>query len=145
MRLATALVDFNGTLALDGVLIDGVADRLRVLAANVDVYVVTGDSTGTAREALAALPVRVRIMPAHDQQAAKCAVIDALRADETVVIGNGCNDSLVMARAALSIAVVGTEGCAGEALMRADVVCHSIRDALDVLLIPRRLMATLRR
>ena len=48
MRLATALVDFNGTLALDGVLIDGVADRL---------------------------------------------VIDTLRADETVVIGNGCNDA----------------------------------------------------
>jgi soluble P-type ATPase len=117
---------------------------LTALAAKLDVHVITGDTTGTARQALAALPVGVRIMPADGQRAAKCAVIDAMRADETVAIGNGCNDCGLMTRAALSIAVVGGEGCAVETLVRADVACRSVCDALDLLLNPLRLVATLR-
>ena len=144
LRLATALVDFNGTLARDGQLIDGVAERLRALSASIDVRVVTGDTTGTAREALAGLPVSIDIMPRDDQEHAKCAVIERLDPDATVAIGNGRNDRAIVQRAALSIAVIGPEGCALDVLLHADVACGSIVDALDLLLAPRRLVATLR-
>ena len=125
LRLATALVDFNGTLARDGRLIDGVAERLRALSASLDVRVVTGDTTGTAHGELAGLPVGIDIMPRDDQEHAKRAVIEQLDPGAT-------------------IAVVGPEGCALDVLLHADVACGSIVDALDLLLVPRRLVATLR-
>lgn len=144
LRLATALIDFNGTLAFDGRLIDGVAERLRALADRLALHVVTGDTTGTARQELAGLPVQVHIMPADDQEAAKRSTIDAFDATQTVVIGNGRNDRAIAQRAALAIVVVGGEGCAVDVLMHADIACLSVIDALDLLLVPRRLVATLR-
>jgi len=47
--------------------------------------------------------------------------------------------------AGLSIAILGPEGLAFDALKNADVVVASILDALDLLLRPDRLRATLRR
>jgi soluble P-type ATPase len=46
--------------------------------------------------------------------------------------------------AALGIAVVGPEGCSGELIAAARVVCRDILDALDLLQNPLRLKATLR-
>jgi len=46
--------------------------------------------------------------------------------------------------AALGIATVQREGAAVEAMRGADIVVHDVRDALDLLLQPRRLVATLR-
>ena len=52
LRLATAIFDFNGTLARDGRLCDGVAERLRTLAQHLAIHVATADTTQTARAAL---------------------------------------------------------------------------------------------
>jgi soluble P-type ATPase len=144
LRLVNALIDFNGTLAFDGCLIDGAADRLRALSTLLELHVVTGDTTGTAREALAGLPVQLHLMPRDDQDVAKRAVLARFDAARTVAIGNGRNDRGLLEQAALSIVVVGREGCAAASLARADIVCASIVDALDVLLTPRRIVATLR-
>ncbi len=46
--------------------------------------------------------------------------------------------------AAIGIAVVGLEGAAAELLPAADVVVNNIYDALDLILNPLRLKATLR-
>ena len=51
---------------------------------------------------------------------------------------------MMLAAAALGIAVCGAEGAAAETLQVADVVVIRIVDALDLLLHPKRLMATLR-
>jgi soluble P-type ATPase len=145
LRLVNALLDFNGTLAFDGWLIEGTADRLRALAALLELHVVTGDTTGTAREALAGLPVQLHLMPPEDQDTAKRAVLARFDAARTVAVGNGRNDLGLLEQAALSIIVIGREGCAAASLARADIVCASIVDALDLLLAPRRIVATLRR
>jgi soluble P-type ATPase len=47
--------------------------------------------------------------------------------------------------AAIGIAVLGHEGAASEAIAAADVVVFDIVDAIDMLLNPKRLIATLRR
>jgi soluble P-type ATPase len=62
-----------------------------------------------------------------------------------VAIGNGANDALMLEHAALGILVMGGEGAAVEALLRARVVVTDICEALDLLLFPKRLIATLRR
>ena len=51
----------------------------------------------------------------------------------------------MLERAALGIAVLGPEGVAGITLQKADVVVPDIRSALELLLYPKRLIATLRR
>ena len=144
LRLSMAIVDFNGTLARDGQLHDGVAERLRMLARQLTIHVVTADTTRTARTALAGLPVQVHIVEDTDQSAAKRAFLERCGAHEVVAIGNGRNDEALVDAAELSIVVIGDEGCAARTLAVADVVCTNIRDALDLLLTPTRLVATLR-
>ena len=75
---------------------------------------------------------------------AKRAYIEMLGDDCTVAIGNGLNDHLMLQAAALSIAVLQDEGLAKESLWAADVLTRSITDAIDLLLYPLRLVATLR-
>lgn len=133
--------DFTGTLSLDGALLDGVATRLRTLAEVVEVTVATADTFGTVRQALAGLPVQVQLI-GNGQD--KVMLVDRLGRSGVAAVGNGRNDVPMLERAALSIAVVGPEGASGALLAAADVVVRDVNDALDLLLHPLRLTATLR-
>ena len=57
---------------------------------------------------------------------------------------SGRNDLLMCRDAALSVAVIGPEGAHGRLLSDADVCVTSINDGLDLLLKPKRLIASLR-
>jgi soluble P-type ATPase len=144
LRLEHLVLDFNGTLAIDGVLIQGVADRIARLAGALRIHVLTGDTFGTAAAALADLPCDVRVLQSTAQGDAKRDYVLALNAEAVACIGNGRNDRLMMAEAALAIAVLQSEGASAATLAAADVVAPHIRDALDLLLHPLRLTATLR-
>ena len=61
-----------------------------------------------------------------------------------MAIGNGTNDVLMLEHCSLGIVVLGPEGTSGAALRAADVICRSIEEALDLLLSPQALVATLR-
>lgn len=58
--------------------------------------------------------------------------------------GTGCTHAQMLREAALGIAVIQAEGACAVTLSAADVVCSSIADALDLLLHPLRLSATMR-
>lgn len=146
LRLATLLLDYNGTLALDGVLLPGVAERLERLAAVLRVVVLTADTHGTVHEQVRGLPVAVEVigMGGTGQDVAKRDALRACGAASCAAMGNGRNDALMLGEAAFSVAVLGGEGVAGGALQAAQVVVRDIRDGLDLLLVPGRLKATLR-
>ncbi len=144
LRLSYLVMDYNGTLACNGVLLEGVAERLTELAKHLSLYVLTADTFGTARAVLADLPCTVHILPQVGQDHAKMAFVTQLGRGETVCIGNGRNDKLMLQAAALGIAIVGPEGAATDAVLAADIVAPSIQVALDLLLHPLRLVATLR-
>lgn len=144
LKLEYLVCDYNGTLAVDGRLLPGVADRLRAIAEQLQIHVITADTFGLAREALADLPCRLTVLPPGDQRAAKADFIRGLNATHVAAIGNGRNDQLMLAEAALGIAVINEEGAAAQTLMSADVVCRHILDALALFAEPRRLVATLR-
>ena len=74
----------------------------------------------------------------------KLKYVEQLGPDVTVSIGNGRNDRLMLEAAALGIAVVQEEGAAVQAVTAAVVVAPNILAALDLLLHPLRLVATLR-
>lgn len=144
LQLEHLVLDYNGTLAADGRMLDGVRERLVQLSASLQLHVVTGDTFGTAREALQGLPCNVTRLGESGQRELKRHYINALTPTRVVCVGNGRNDHDMMTVAALAIAVVQLEGASAETLMAAHVVARGICDALDLLLQPKRLVATLR-
>jgi P-type E1-E2 ATPase len=139
--LEELILDFNGTLAQDGRLMAGVAEKLRELAGSLRIHVLTADTFGTAATAMRDLPLTVRTITIGSD---KERLVRELRPDRIVAIGNGRNDVAMLRAARLGIAVLGLEGTASEAIAAADVVARDIRDALDLLTSPARITATLR-
>jgi soluble P-type ATPase len=144
LRLQHLVMDYNGTLAQDGLLLEGVRSRLESLAGQLRLHVITADTFGMARGQLNGLPCELVILPVEEQAQAKLAYVDSLDRDRVGAIGNGRNDRLMLEAAALGIALIQGEGAAFETLAAADVIMRDIQSALDVFLFPKRLMATLR-
>lgn len=144
LRLEHLVLDYNGTLAGDGNLIDGVAERLNILAHRLKIHIITADTFGTVKNQLSDIPCKLSVMPHQYQAIAKMNYVNHLGSDTTVCIGNGRNDRLMLKKAALSIVVIQVEGAATEAILAADIVSNNINAALDLLTNPLRLKATLR-
>jgi P-type E1-E2 ATPase len=139
------VLDVNGTLALDGRLLPGVAERLTKLAQLVTIHLITADTHGRQAEIDAALgTLAVRIAAGHESDQ-KGRYVRSLGAASVVAIGNGANDVDMLRSAAVGIGVLGEEGLASMAHQAADVLARDIVQALDLLLHPTRLGATLRR
>ncbi|MDY6825510.1 MAG: ATPase P [Thermodesulfobacteriota bacterium] len=143
LTLAHLVMDYNGTMACDGRLIDGVAERLDALT-GLTIHVLTADTFGRAGAELAGTPAELSILPEAAQDRGKLAYIKQLGADQTVAIGNGRNDRLMLAGAALGIALIQKEGACVATVNAADMVCPDILSALSLLSAPRRLIAGLR-
>lgn len=144
LDLTDLVCDYNGTLALDGVLHDDVRTRLPGLANYLRFHVITADTFGTVRPELEGMNCKVTVVALEGQAEAKARYIDGLGASHVVAIGNGRNDRLMLARAGLGIGVCGKEGIAAETIAACDVVVRDIGAALDLLLQTKRLVATLR-
>ncbi|MFP4226012.1 MAG: HAD family hydrolase [Desulfobacterales bacterium] len=144
LALNHLVMDYNGTLAVDGKLIDGVKDALIKLSESLSLHVLTADTFGIAKEGLEGIPCQLTILPKDDQQRGKLRFVEDLGAGQVAAIGNGRNDQLMLKESALGIAVILKEGASVQALQSADAVCPSILSALELLLNPLRLTATLR-
>lgn len=144
MALKHLVLDFNGTIAHNGSIISGVTKCLGELAKNLQVHVVTADTFGNARACMAKVPCVLHLLGESDQDRQKMEYVKNIGSDSTICIGNGRNDCLMLREACLAIAVILGEGAFPKAVFEADVVCTSIISALELLLFPKRLQATLR-
>lgn len=144
LDLGHLVLDLNGTLTQDGVLIDGVAPRLKALAKQLSIHLVSADSRGNAADLAETLPLDLIPIPADDQQAAKRDIVRRLGKDACAAVGNGHVDAMMLAEARLGLAVILAEGASPITVGAADAVFTDIRHALDFLLHPSRLTATLR-
>jgi P-type E1-E2 ATPase len=146
LRLEHLVLDVNGTLALDGELLPGVNDRITRLRESLTLHLLTADTHGRQAQIDAQLGLTgVRLTRGQPEAEQKAAYLRSLGAERVVAVGNGANDALMLREAALAIAVLGGEGLATAALREADVLAGDIVAALNLLLNPRRLIATLRR
>lgn len=144
LQLEHLVLDVNGTIALDGQLLPGVRERVGKLSKMLDVWLVSADTQGTLDKLAAALGVQARRLHPGDEAVQKAALVQELGAEQTAAIGNGANDVIMLQQAALGIAVPGSEGLATACIAAADIIAPNIKAALDLLLYPRRLIATLR-
>ena len=137
------VLDYNGTIAEDGNIIEGIRPRLAELAKDLSIYVITADTHGTAAKKCESLPLQVLTFPTTEVGKIKAEEVTKMEGG-VITIGNGFNDIQMSDTADLSICVIGKEGCCGALLAHTDVVVTSIDDALDLLLKTGRLRATLR-
>lgn len=144
LAIKNIILDFNGTLAVDGELRDGIAELLNQLAKTFNLYIVTADTYGTVTKQVASIQCELINLSCNEQFSTKGALLSFLGEQFTAAIGNGVNDSEVLKMSALGIAVLQQEGLATKALLASDIVCHSIYDALKLFENVNRLKATLR-
>jgi soluble P-type ATPase len=144
LNLSYLVLDYNGTIAEDGELINGVADQLLSLSRNLAIHVLTADTHGTVQEKLGSLPCTLHVISPDNQEQSKYEYISGLECRYVAAIGNGRNDRLMLREAALGIGVIQSEGACVAAVNEADIICTSIHDALNLFVIPTRLQATLR-
>ena len=137
------VLDYNGTIAEDGNIIEGIRPRLAELSKDLSIYVITADTHGTAARKCEGLPLQVLTFPTTEVGKIKAENVQKMTGG-VVTIGNGFNDIQMSDAADLSICVIGKEGCCGALLAHTDVVVTSIEDALDLLLKTGRIRATLR-
>ena len=144
LRFEHLVLDYNGTIACDGQPLAGLEEAIDALRTRVQIHILTADTLGRARQTLGDLPCTLHILAQGDEARGKLAYVRDLGADRVVCIGNGRIDRLMLQEAALGIAVVQQEGLAVETLCAAKVLCPTILAALELLLHPHRLIATLR-
>ena len=145
LNLEHLILDFNGTLAVDGVIVSGVREIVTELSKDMRVHVLTADTQGTCRVALEGWPVDIHILEPGDEAEAKAAYLTALGRETCAAMGNGRNDEIMLEAAALGVAVMGEEGAAPGTMSAADVAVTGIISGLELFTRPKRLLATLRR
>lgn len=142
------VLDVNGTVAVGGELIDQVPERLAELQkAGLVVHWITADTRGrqAGLDREMGFPAqRLSVQAGLDEGEQKAAFVESLGAKQVIAIGNGTNDAPMLRSAAIGIAVLGPEGLSTAAILASDLVVASIHEALDLLVDPARLVATLR-
>ncbi len=145
IQLEHLVSDVNGTLALDGQLLEGLSRSIKGLRDRLTVHLLTADTHGRQVVINQQLNLQaVRVLPG-DEAGQKAEYVRQLGAERVVAVGQGANDAAMLKAAALGICVLSSEGTAIETLLAADLVVPSIYVALELLEKPVRLVASLRR
>jgi P-type E1-E2 ATPase len=145
LQLEHLVSDVNGTLAVDGVLMDGLARRIASLRDRLTVHLLTADTHGKQAVIDHQLNLTATRLSGGNEQEQKRAYVEKLGSKKVVALGQGANDAAMLKEAGLGICVLSPEGSAAETLLSADLVAPSISAAFDLLDKPLRIVATLRK
>ena len=145
LRLLHLVTDVNGTLAVDGVLIDGVTLHIAAIREKLTVHLLTADTLGRQPVIDRLLDLTATRLTDGNEVQQKRSFVEKLGADSVVAIGQGANDAGMLKAAALGICVMSAEGAAVETLLAADIVVPDIATAFDLLDKPKRIIASLRK
>lgn len=145
IRLAHLVCDVNGTLAVDGTLVEGVARSISRLRDRLEVHLITADTHGLQTLIDRQLNLTAVRLESGDEAAQKAAYVRRLGAEQVAAIGQGANDAMMLHEAAIGICVLSVEGASTLAMLSADLVVKDILSALELFEKPLRLVATLRK
>ncbi len=145
LHIEYLVMDVNGTLAVDGMLMDGVSKRIGALRDRLEIHLLTADTHG--RQAIIDQQLNldaVRIRGGREAEQ-KAEYVRRLGADRVAAIGQGANDALMLRESVLGICIMSVEGLATETLSAATLLMPDILSALDLFEKPLRLIASLRK
>jgi len=139
------VMDVNGTLATDGKLLDGVAEKISSLRGELTIHLLTADTHGRQSAIDQQLNLTaVRILPGGETRQ-KAEYVRGLGCEKVIAIGQGANDAEMLEAAQFGICVMSLEGVAKETLFAADLIAPDILSALELLEKPLRMTASLRK
>jgi len=144
LELKYAVFDVNGTLAVDGQLLPRVPELLDILKDHLEIHLLTADTHGKQSEIDKILNLKADRITAGDEARQKAEYVEKLGPDNTIAVGQGANDSLMLNAAVIGICTLSAEGASLETLLGSDLVVPDIQSALNLLLNPTRLKASLR-
>ena len=135
----TVIFDLNGTLGVEGKVKADVKELLKELSEKYEIVVLSSDTFGTLKDEFNELDIKIERVKDGNEKLQK-----ALEYEPYIGVGNGNNDVRMLENAELAICVIGEEGASVKALLASDIVVKDIKDAINLLLNEKRLIATLR-
>ena len=144
MDLRYLILDYNGTIAVDGKIPYQIQEKIVELSQQFKIYIVTGDTHGNVKKECEKLPVEIYKCPAEEGAKAKAEFVKKLGRQHCICVGNGRIDILMFQQAELSIAVMAEEGAYGKLIQESDLCVRSMEEGLELLTKPKRLIAGLR-
>ena len=144
-HLEHLVMDVNGTLAVDGQLIEGVAEKLASLHGLVKIHLLTADTHGKQHLIDRQLGLTAGRIRPGEEAVQKAEFVRRLGSETVAAIGQGANDAGMLEAAKLGICVLSVEGIARDTLLACDLLAPTILSALELLEKPARITASLRR
>ena len=144
-ELEHLVMDVNGTLAIDGQLMDGVANKITSLKDELTIHLLTADTHGKQVVIDQQLGLTATRIAPGGEALQKADYVRKLGSKKVAAIGQGANDAQMLEAAQLGICVMSVEGVAKETLLAADLVAPSILSALELFEKPLRIVASLRK
>jgi len=145
LQLEHLVCDVNGTLALDGQLLEGIPRAIRGLRDRLNLHLLTADTHGCQSLIDRQLGLQAEHVKPGDEATQKAEFVRKLGAEKVIAIGQGANDAKMLKTAAIGICVLSKEGAAVETILAADLLFPDIYAALESLDKPLRIVASLRR
>jgi len=142
IEIKNIVLDYNGTIAKDGRVKNSVKKYLNELSNEFDIYVITADTHGSAAKNLKDTNVKLKILTTSNHTKEKEEFVKNL--EGVFAVGNGSNDSLMLKIADIGVCVIEDEGASVKSIINADIVCKNIEDAFELVINPKRIIATLR-
>jgi len=144
LEIEYVVFDYNGTIAVDGKLIDGVRAGMDELSGILEFHVITADTFGLVKSELEGAKCRLAVIPEKDQAEYKLEYVSKLGLERAFCVGNGRNDRMMVKEARLGAAILQEEGAASETLLASDLVFRNVLDVFSCLKETKRLVASLR-
>jgi len=144
IEIKHVVFDYNGTIAKDGELIKGVKEGIATFSSQIKFHVITADTFGFVKKQLKDVDAVLTIISNDNQDQKKLDYLNSLGAEQTISVGNGANDRLMLKKACIGIAVLGDEGLASSSFLTADLMVKNIMDIFGFFQTPQRLIAGLR-
>lgn len=147
IHIKNILFDVNGTIQFDGRIPTKVKKRIKSLKNYYNLFLISADTRGNLDQIALNLGVKsIKISPSELLEAeTKNNELIKLGREETVAIGNGNNDSMMLKNAILGIAILGKEGLSSDTLMNSNLVFSNCIDAINFLMDEKKVIATLRK
>lgn len=144
LEIHNLVLDYNGTIAVNGKLIDGVKDLINKLSNELNIYILTADTYGTVEKECKDLNAKILTFPKENAGESKRKIVKELNGYKTICIGNGYNDIPMFKESILSIGIMEGEGSSGELIANSTIVSRSIVEALRIVYNKTMVKATLR-
>ena len=93
LQLTDAVFGVNGTIAVDGILVAGVTERLHMLQEHLTIHILTAGTHGNLVELERALDIPLHIISTGED---KARFVQQLGSKHVIAFGNGSNDAAML-------------------------------------------------